>query len=186
MSKTSSCHKFENKIEFQYDDIPFVYHHQYTNKLEITMSLQTLAFIQTVDNICTGKRIPETEEEFVFLSHYHYTSELLNGSFSHDSMVLFWEEEGEGEYGDRKNTRKKLIKTLDLSFHKLYRKMAESFQKVQLVFLEIFPGIDKNVYVYTVPSVKALVELYVRKVTTMQKSLFSDEVIDVLEEEEEE
>jgi hypothetical protein len=132
-------------------------------------NLQTLAFIQTTENLLRDLRISETEEEDIFRSYYHEIHGLLNHTFHHKQIVAFWNEETLTIA-----ERKILIRNLDVSFHKLYRKLLAAFQKVQDVFLQIFPGIQK-VYIHSLPSVKDLVELYVNTTRTLQKSLSEDE-----------
>ena len=121
------------------------------------MNLQTLAFIQTIENLLHNVRISETEEEDELLSYFREINELLNQTFFVDT----------NEVAERSH----IIKNLDVSFHKLYRKLMVAFQIVQEIFLQISPGIQL-VNAYSLPSVKDLVGLYVNKSMTLQKSLY--------------
>lgn len=121
------------------------------------MNLQTLAFIQTIENLLHDVRISETEEEDELLSYFREINELLNQTFFVDT----------NEVAERSH----IIKNLDVSFHKLYRKLMVAFQIVQDIFLQISPGIQL-VNAYSLPSVKDLVGLYANKSMTLQKSLY--------------
>ena len=137
-------------------------------------SLQTLAFIQVAENLLNNNniRIPDSEEESVFLTHYHETHELLENILHNPEIVLFWNITLE-----KIKMRKILLRNLDLYFHKRYMEIMKSFQKVRELFLQIAPGTQK-VDVYSLPSIKDLVELYVKKTGTLQKSLYRDELVE--------
>jgi hypothetical protein len=134
-------------------------------------NLQTLGLIQTIENLFHDVRYSESAEEDVLLSYYHKIQELLNHTFNLPNMVLVWNLDDEETVQETITRRKKVMRRLDVSFHKLYRKLMEAFQKVVVTYQEISPGIDK-VFVYSLPSVKILVESYIKKSVKLQKSLY--------------
>lgn len=135
-------------------------------------NLQTLAFIQMMENLFRNIRLSETEEEDNLLALFHETDELLNYTFNHTNTVSIWNPHDENESPQETvNRRKKVMRHLDVAFHKLYRKLMDAFKQVNEIFRQISPGIQ-NVYIYSLPSVKKLVELYIEKSGELQKSLY--------------
>lgn len=142
--------------------------------MDLVPNLQTFAFIQMVENLFRNNRLSETEEEDTLLLLFHETDELLNCTFNYPNTVSIWNPYDENESAQETvNRRKNVMRHLDVAFHKLYRKLIDAFKQVNGIFREISPGIQ-NVYIYSLPSVKELVELYIKKSVKLQKSLYRD------------
>ena len=137
------------------------------------MNLQTLAFIQTMENLFHDVRLSETEEEDLLLSIFHEIRELLDYTFNYPNIVLAWNLDDEETSEETIIRRKKVMKHLDVAFHKLYRKLMHAFKPIHRVFRQIAPGIS-DVYVYSLPSVEKQVELYIEKSVALKKSLYHD------------
>lgn len=146
-------------------------------------NLQTLAYIQTIDNLLQRLREPRSEEEIALLSEFKATSKLLNKTFHISYLVVFWNTtESSAELVVR---RKNLIKSLDILFHKHYKKLNASFKKLREIYIEIAPGITEILRVYSIPAVQDLVELYAKKSEMFQKCLYRNELPLVEEEKDE-
>ena len=142
--------------------------------MRTNINLQTLAYIQTIDTLFRNLREPETEEENVLLSDFKGITELLNKTFSISYIILLWNTTRISE--ELVVRRKNLIKTLDISFHKYYKKLNESYKKLREVFIEIAPGITEILHVCSIPAVKELVESYTKKSETFQKFIYRSEL----------
>ena len=136
-------------------------------------NLQTQAFIQTMENLFHDVRDSETEEEDLFLSIFNEMRELLEYTFNYPNIVLAWNLDEEETSEETTTRRKKVMKHLDVAFHNLYRKLIEAFKPIRHVFRQIAPGIS-DVYVYALPSVEKLVELYIEKSVVLKTALYKD------------
>ena len=138
-------------------------------------NLQTLAYIQTIENLFANGRSSETEEEKTLLSDFIATQVLLTHTFGMSYLVLLWNVDTSAAAAARREElvirRRTLIRSLDVSFHRHYKKLCESFKKARDVFLPIAPGIEKRLCACTVPSIQALVDAYNQKTEMLQKFL---------------
>lgn len=137
------------------------------------MSLQTLAYIQTIQNLFTNVRCAETKEESTLLSDFVATQVLLTHTFGISYLALLWN--ADGKRPDIVIQRRKtLIRSLDVSFHRHYKKLCDSFKKVRYVFLHIAPGIKEQTLAVYVPAVQELLYSYNRKSEMLQRLLYRD------------
>ena len=128
------------------------------------MNLQTLAYIQTIENNLLAN-ISETKEEINMLSDFMATQTFLT---THVSTSLNKEEDI-----DRRRT---VIRSLDVFFHRHYRKLCGSFKKAIKVYLQIAPGIDEKIGASSVPTIQALVSLYNKKREILQNLFLRDTI----------
>ena len=132
-------------------------------------SLQTLAFIRTIDNLFKGGRSPDTDDENELLIDFKDTRELLNHTFRISHIILLWNDDDKGI--GNVTRRKNLIKTLELSFHMHFKKLNDTFKKVRNSYLRIAPGIEK-LFVFSIPSADDLVVLYSQKYKLLESYLY--------------
>ena len=137
--------------------------------MAMTPNLQTLAFIQTIDNLFKEVRSPDTEEETALFLDYTRTRDLLNHTFKISHIILLWNKDEISK--ENRTRRKKLIKTLELTFHMYFRKMNDSFTKVRNSYLPLAPGIE-TLYVFSIPSADELAVLYAHKSKMLETYLF--------------
>ena len=134
----------------------------------MSQSLQTLAYIQVIENLLTNVRYPESEEENTLLSDFIATQVLLTHSFGMQSLASLWNV----DVNNRVTRRRTLIKSLDVSFHRHYKQLCESFKKARNVFLPMVP----EMCAFSVPSIQNLVYLYNQKSEMLQKSLYRSDL----------
>jgi hypothetical protein len=140
-------------------------------------NLQTLAYIQTIENLFKNLRRSESEEESTFLSDFIATQLLLTHTYGMSYLNIIWNGEATTHPVELVINRKTLIKSLDVSFHRQYRKLCDSFKKARDVFLPIAPGIEER---FSIPSIQHLVYLYNKKSEMLQKFLYRNYDLSIL------
>ena len=121
------------------------------------MNLQTLSFITLMDSLFTNGREPHILEENQLLEDFQAVDTLLRETYSDEFISAAWTMSY--EIPDGSTERKNLGKTLDISFHKLFGILHESFKRAREFYMEIGPEINL-IYVNSMPSVMALIKLY--------------------------
>lgn len=135
-------------------------------------NLQTLAFISLMDSLFNKQRNHHINSEIRLLEDYNELRNLLHVTFRIEWIAVHWQEVTSSSIVDRRNMRT----TLDLTFHKYYRNLHNSFKIVRDFYRELSPDIE-NIYVNVVPSVKDLVELYSIRSYMLQRNTVVEDVI---------
>jgi hypothetical protein len=135
-----------------------------------------MSSIAHIEDLITNRRGSESKEETIFLTDFVATQFLLTRTFRTSFIVLLWNAQDHTS-ADTIMRRKKLIKTLDVSFHKHYKKLSESFKKIRA---------EQGLCAHSIPSVQILVELYGKKSEMLQKFLYREKLPKIQEEDEEE
>ena len=126
-----------------------------------------------IEDLLTNRRGSESAEETIFLTDFVATQFLLTRTFRTSYIVLLWNAQ-EQTTTTTISRRKTLIKTLDVSFHKHYKKLNESFKNI----------LAHGLCVHSIPSVQVLVELYRKKSEMLQRFLYREKLPKIKEDEE--
>ena len=130
------------------------------------MNLQTLSYIALMDGLFTKNRTPQIHAEHQLLADFEAVESLLHETFSDEYIASLWRRSDESIEGTI--TRKDLGKSLDISFHRYFKKLHSAFKNVREYYVQIIPEID-YIYVNSLPSVMALVESYSIKSQMFQR-----------------
>jgi hypothetical protein len=133
-----------------------------------------------IENLLANGRCSDTDEEKTLLSDFIATQVLLTHTFGMSYLVLLWNVEVADRSEELVIRRRTLIRLLDVSFHRHYKKLCESFKRVRDVFLPIAPGIDERLCAISVPSIQSLVDGYNQKTEMLQKFLLCADELPML------
>lgn len=121
------------------------------------MNLQTISFITLMDSLFTNGRNPHILEENQLLEDFQAVDSLLREIYSDEYISTTWTMSD--QIPDGSTDRKNLGQTLDISFHRLFKKLHDSFKRAREFYMEIGPEINL-IYVNSMPSVMVLIKLY--------------------------
>lgn len=121
------------------------------------MNLQTLSFVAHMESLFTNHREPLNDLETQLLADYESIKASIHETYS-DEYIATALERSDGSLEERKE----LAKSLDISFHRHFKRLHDSFRGVREYYTEISPDIDA-IFVNSVSSVMSLVDLYSTK-----------------------
>ena len=121
------------------------------------MNLQTLAFIANIDSLFTYHREPFNDLEKQLLLEFDSVKSLLQETYSEDFITAAWERSDDSF--EATIERKKMMKTMDILFHRMFKRLHDSFKCVREYYIEIIPDIEA-IFVNSSASVISLIELY--------------------------
>ena len=116
-----------------------------------------------MDSLLKKQRNHHIHSEIQLLEDYNKIKNLIHSTFRVEWIAEHWQ-----DIPASSEDRKNLKKTLDITFHKYFRNLHNSFKTVRDFYRQLSPDID-YIYVNAVPSVMDLVELYSQRSQMMQR-----------------
>ena len=127
-------------------------------------NLQTMAFITLIDSLFIKQRSNSLLDSILLDSEIQLLTDYIEISHLINNYTYEWI--SDVDVSERNNQKK----SLDVSFHKAYQKLHNSFKVVRDSYMQFCPGIE-NLYVNAVPSVANLIDLYSQRVFKLEHAL---------------